>query len=210
MIKLHHLNNSRSQKTLWLLEELGLEYDLVCYQRDKETLRGPPAIKALHPLGKAPMLEDDGKIMSESGAIADYLLAKYGDGKLQPSPQSPEYMKYKEAMYFAISAGMNPIMVKIYCRSFGLSGSDMDKAGNAELETALNFIETLLADEKWLLGDEFTAADIQMSFIPELADVIGAFKGHDKIRAWQERLYARPAFQRSIAKGGVYDFAGFA
>jgi glutathione S-transferase len=207
MLTLHHLNNSRSQKILWLLEELELPYELVCYQRDPETLMGPPALKALHPLGKSPVLEEDGKLLSESGAIADYILNRYGNGLLAPDRAGPDYMRFVEAMYFAVSAGMNPIMIKVYARAFGLTGTPIDAAATGELETALSYIETLLGDSEWLMGDLFTAADIQMSFIPELASAISAFNGHAKIAAWQKRLYARPAFHRSIERGGTYDFA---
>lgn len=207
MLTLHHLNNSRSQKILWLLEELELPYELVCYQRDPQTLMGPPALKALHPLGKSPVLEEDGKLMSESGAITEYILARYGKGRLAPDPAGQDHMRFVECLYFAVSAGMNPIMIKVYARAFGLTGAPMDVAATEELETALSYIENLLGDGDWLMGDLFTAVDIQMSFIPELASAIGAFGGHPKIIAWQKRLYSRPAFHRSISRGGAYDFA---
>jgi glutathione S-transferase len=116
-------------------------------------------------------------------------------------------MRFVEALYFAVSAGMNPIMIKVYCRAFGLTDTPMDVAATAELETALSYIEKLLGDSTWLTGDMFTAADIQMSFIPELANAVGAFAGHANIAAWQNRLYARPAFHRSIERSGTYDFA---
>lgn len=207
MLTLHHLNNSRSQKILWLLEELELPYELVCYQRDPQTLMGPPALKALHPLGKSPVLEEGGKLLSESGAITEYILTRYSKGRLAPDPAGPDHMRFVECMYFAVSAGMNPIMIKVYARAFGLTGALMDVAATGELETALSYIEKLLGDSEWLMGDIFTAADIQMSFIPELASAISAFNGHAKIAAWQKRLYARPAFHRSIERGGTYDFA---
>jgi glutathione S-transferase len=207
MLTLHHLNNSRSQKILWLLEELDLPYELVRYQRDPLTLMGPPALKALHPLGKSPVLGDDGQLLSESGAITQYLLARYGQGRLAPDPAGPDHMRFVECQYFAVSAGMNPIMIKVYARAFGLIGTPIDIAATGELETALSYIETLLGDRTWLIGDAFTAVDIQMSFIPELARAIGAFDGHAKITSWLERLYARPAFHRSIERGGTYDFA---
>jgi glutathione S-transferase len=207
MLTLHHLNNSRSQKILWLLEELELSYKLVHYQRDPQTLMGPPELKALHLLGKSPVLEEDGKLLSESGAITEYLLARYGQGRLAPDPTGPEHMRFVEALYFAVSAGMNPIMIKVYARAFGLTGAPIDVAATSELQTALSYIESLMGVSQWLMGDTFTAADIQMSFIPELASEIGAFEGYAKIAAWQKRLYARPAFHRSIERGGVYDFA---
>ncbi len=207
MLTLHHLNNSRSQKILWLLEELELPYELVSYQRDAQTLMGPPALKALHPLGKSPVLEEDQKLLSESGAITEYLLSRYDNGRLAPDPAGPHYMRFVECMYFAVSAGMNPIMIKVYARAFGLTGAPIDVAATAELETALSYIEQLLGEGEWLMGDMFTAADIQMSFLPELATAIGAFEGRPIIAAWQKRLYTRPAFHRSIKRGGTYDFA---
>jgi glutathione S-transferase len=207
MITLHHLNNSRSQKIVWLLEELELPFELVSYQRDPVTLMGPPAIKALHPLGKSPVLDEDGCLVSESGAITQYLLSRYGEGRLAPDPAGPSQMRFLECLYFAVSAGMNPVMFKVYARAFNLVGEPIDRAASAELEQALGYIDTLLGDRTWLMGDLFTAADIQMSFIPELAKAVGAFSGHPTITAWQTRLYARPAFHRAIARGGAYDFA---
>ncbi len=206
MLTLHHLNNSRSQKILWLLEELEVPYQLVRYQRDPVTLMGPPALKALHHLGKSPVLDEDGHLLSESGAITQYLLSRYGQARLAPDPAGPDHMRFLECLYFAVSAGMNPVMFKVYARAFDLVGEPLDIAASAELENALAYIDTLLGDREWLMGDLFTAADIQMSFIPELANAVGAFSGHATIAAWQARLYARPAFHRSIARGGAYDF----
>jgi glutathione S-transferase len=207
MLTLHHLNNSRSQKIVWLLEELELPYEIVSHQRDLETLMGPPALKALHPIGKSPVLDDDGQLLSESGAITHYLLARYGKGRFAPDPHGPDQLRFLECLYFAVSGGMNPIMIKVYAKAFGLVGGAMDSAATAELERALDYIETLLGDHKWLMGDMFTAADIQMSFIPELACAVGAGGDHPLIEAWQRRLYARAGFQRSIARGGIYAFA---
>ena len=207
MLTLHHLNNSRSQKIVWLLEELELAYELVCYQRDPVTLMGPPALKALHPLGKSPVLDDAGQLLSESGAIVQYVLDRYAGGRLAPDPAGPDRMRFLECLYFAVSAGMNPIMMKVYARAFGLADTRLDSAASAELEVALAFIEHNLGQDSWLLGELFTTADIQMSFIPELARAVGAFAGHPRIEAWQARLYARPAFHRAIERGGTYDFA---
>lgn len=207
MLTLHHLNNSRSQKIVWLLEELELPYELVCYQRDPVTLMGPPALKALHPLGKSPVLDDSGCLIAESGAITQHLLSRYGEGRLAPDPTGPNQMRFLECLYFAVSAGMNPIMLKVYAQAFNLADEPIDRAASAELEQALAYIETLLGDGSWLMGDLFTAADIQMSFIPELANAVGVRSDRPAITAWQQRLYARPAFHRAIARGGVYDFA---
>ena len=207
MLTLHHLNNSRSQKIVWLLEELELPYELVCYQRDAETLRGPAALKAIHPLGKSPVLDDDGTLLSESGAIVQYILDRYAPGRLAPDPAGPDHLRFLELLYFAVSAGMNPIMMKVYARAFGLTDTPLNVAASAELGVALGFLEQNLERGPWLLGELFTAADIQASFIPELARAVGSFTGHPRIAAWQARLYARPAFHRAIASGGAYAFA---
>lgn len=207
MLTIHHLNDSRSQKIVWLLEELELPYAIVHHQRDPQTLMGPPELKALHPLGKSPVLDDDGALLSESGAITQYLLTRYGGGRLAPDPAGLGQLRFLECLYFAVSAGMNPIMIKVYARAFGLADSPLDAAASDELERALCYIETLLGDRDWLIGDEFTAADIQMSFIPELAREVGAGGDHPVIDAWQRRLYARPGFHRAIARGGAYSFA---
>ena len=207
MLTIHHLNDSRSQKIVWLLEELALPFEIVAYQRDAVTLMGPPTLKALHPLGKAPVLDDDGQLLSESGAITQYLLTRYGEGRLAPDPAGPAYLRFLECLYFAVSAGMNPIMIKVYARAFGLTGEPLDRAASAELACALDYIERLLGDGPWLMGELFTAADIQMSFIPELARAVDALGERPIIEAWQRRLYARPGFHRAIAKGGPYSFA---
>jgi glutathione S-transferase len=207
MLTVHHLNDSRSQKIVWLFEELELPYEIVQYQREPVTLMGPPALKALHPLGKSPVLDDDGQLLSESGAISQYILTRYGSGRLAPDPAGPDQMRFLECLYFAVSAGMNPIMLKVFARSFGLTDSPLDSAATEELERALAYIEALLGDGDWLIGDLFTVADIQMSFIPELARAVGAAGDHPAIEAWQNRLYARPGFHRAIARGGHYSFA---
>jgi glutathione S-transferase len=205
MLRLHHLNNSRSQKTLWLLEELELPYEIVAYQRDPATMMGPPAIKALHPMGKSPVLEDDGRLLFESGAICDYLLTRYGEGRLMPDRQGPDYLSYVELLYFAVSAGMNPIMQMMHARARG--HAEGDDYIVAELARVLGYIESKLDPGSWLIGEAFTAADIQLSFVAELANYLGPISDHPRIIDWLERLTARPAFQRSIARGGDYAFA---
>jgi glutathione S-transferase len=207
MLTVHHLNDSRSQKVIWLLEELGLSYDIVHYERDAVTQMGPPALKALHPLGKSPVLEDHGALLTESGAITAYILAHYGNGRLAPDPAGPNFMPFTEYLYFAVSAGMNPVMIKVYARAFGLGGGPMDTAADAELARALAYIESKMDNGSWLLGDLFTAADIQLSFVPELARALGSIDAYPKVKAWLDRLYERPAFKASILRGGPYKYA---
>jgi glutathione S-transferase len=205
MLRVHHLNNSRSQKTLWLLEELELPYEIVPYSRDAKTMMGPPAIKALHPMGKSPVLEEDGHLLFESGAICDYILTRYGEGRLMPDRQSADYMAYVELLYFAVAAGMNPIMLTLHGRSRG--HGEGDEYLTAEMGRVMTYIETKLEPGPWLLGELFTAADIQLSFVAELANYLGPITDYPLVVAWLKRLTARPAFQRSIAKGGEYGFA---
>jgi glutathione S-transferase len=205
MLRLHHLNNSRSQKSLWLLEELELPYEIVPYQRDPATMMGPPAIKALHPMGKSPVLEEDGRLLFESGAICDYILTRYGEGRLMPDRESADYLPYIELLYFAVASGMNPIMQLMHARARG--DTQVDGYVSAELARALGYIESKLEKGPWLLGGTFTAADIQLSFVAELANYIGLITDYPRVIDWLKRLTARPAFQRSIAKGGDYGFA---
>lgn len=204
MLRVHHLNNSRSQKTLWLMEELELPYEIVSYQREP-SMMGPPAIKALHPMGKSPVLEEDGHLLFESGAIADYVLTRHGNGRLMPDRYGPDYMRYIELLYFAVAAGMNPIMMAMHARARG--HTEGDAYANAELARVLAYIESKLEPGPWLLGDTFTAADIQLSFVAELAGYIGSIADYPRITDWLERCTTRPGFQRTLSKGGAYDFA---
>lgn len=205
MLRLHHLNNSRSQKTLWLLEELELPYEIIAYQRDPATMMGPPTIKALHPMGKSPVLEDDGRLLFESGAICEYLLTRYGEGRLMPDRQEPDYLPYVELLYFAVSTGMNPIMQMMHAYAQGKA--EQDSYASAELGRVLGYIESKLGDGPFLLGDNFTAADVQVSFVAEMANFLGRLTGCPFTEDWLRRLTARPAFQRAIARGGEYAFA---
>ncbi|OYY72855.1 glutathione S-transferase family protein [Sphingomonas sp. 28-63-12] len=210
VLTVHHLNDSRSQKIVWLLEELELPFEIVHYRRDPVTLMGPSALKALHPLGKSPVLDENGHLLCESGAIVDYVLARYGKGRLAPDPAGPDHQRFVECLYSAVSAATNPIMIKVYARAFGLSGGPMDQSADAELARVLHYIEDGLGAGPWLLGAQFTAADIQLSFIPELARTLGSIAGYPGLESWLDRLYTRPGFKRSILRGGTYQFAGAA
>lgn len=205
MLKLHHLNDSRSQKTLWLLEELGVPYELQTYQRGPDR-RAPAEFKALHPVASAPLLEVDGARYPESGAIAEYLLGRYGEGRFSPAADSEAYPDYQYWMHFGIAAGMQPIMYKVRAPSHGLTGTSYDKAADADLSRVIDYLETVLSGRPYLLGEAFSAADIQVSFVPELANALGLLGPQPAIRAWLARLYARPAFERSLRVGGAYGF----
>ena len=208
MLRVHHLNDSRAQKTIWLLEELGITYELVSYLRHPTTLMAPPSLKAVHPVGKSPMIEDDGRIVIESGAITEYVVERHGGRRLAPAVGTQAHERYRQWLYYAVSSGMNPIMIKVYARAFGLGGSTIDRAADAEMAQVLSYIDASLASGPYLLGDDFTAADIQMSFIPENAQTLVPIDGYTHIVAWLRRLHQRPAFQRTIERGGDYSLAG--
>lgn len=210
MLKVHHLNDSRSQKVVWLLEELGVDYEMVPHQRHPETLMGPAELKAAHPIGKAPALEAEGRVIVESGAIGDYILRRYGNGALMPAADSADLLNYLEWCYYAVSIGTNPIMMKVYVRAFDLYDTALNAAAEAEFELVLAYLDKALAGKTWLLGDLFTAADIQVSFVAELARSFGPIDRYPNIEAWLGRLHARPAFIRSISQGVSYRFANAA
>lgn len=206
-MRLHHLNDSRSQKVVWMLEELGCPYEMVRHQRHPETMMGPPELKAAHPIGKAPILEAEGRAIVESGAIFDYILRRHGEGRLMPDPTGPLLLPYLEWMYFAVSIGATPIMLKVYARWTGEQAKALDEAADREFALALGYLEAALDGHEWLVGDGFTAADIQVSFVAELARSLGALASYPNIDRWLARLHARPGFRASIAKGGDYIFA---
>ncbi len=206
--RVHHLNDSRSQKTVWLLEELGCPFEIEPHLRDPATLRGPAALKAAHPIGKAPVLEAEGRSIVESGAIADYLLARYDDGRLVPDREGPEYLQFLEWMHFAVSIGSTPVMFLAWGKAFKLDDTPFMKAAKAEMDHVLNYVEAGLAPGPYLMGERFTAADIQVSFVAELGREFHALDAYPRVRAWLALLYERPAYQRAIAAPVEYRFGG--
>lgn len=207
MLKLHHLNDSRSFRVFWLLEELGLPFEWVPHQRHPETRMGPPALKAAHPIGKAPALETEHGTIVESGAIIDFILRRHGGGGLAPADDSPDLARYLEWMNIAVSIGTTPIMLKVYGLAAGLAGTEFDQRADAEFAAVLDYIEQALDGHDFLVGDALSAADIQVSFIAELARALIGIDGYPNMAAWLQRLHARPAFRAAIAKGGDYAFA---
>ncbi len=207
MLRIHHLNDSRSQKSVWLLEELGVEYQLVPHQR-LLSLKGPPALKAAHPLGRAPVLEIDGTAIVESGAIADFLLRRFDDGVMMPASDSPQLPRFLEWMHFAVSIGSTPVMFLAWGRAFGLEDTAFGTAAKAEMDQILAYIEAGLAGGPYLMGDAFSAADIQVSFVAELGREFHAIDEFPAVRAWLARLWQRPAYKRAIAPPVGYAFGG--
>jgi glutathione S-transferase len=204
MIIVHHLNNSRSQKILWLLEELGADYDVRYYQRHPVTQSAPPEMKALHPMGRSPMIEVDGRIMIETGAIIDYILRKHGNGRLQPAVDTPEYDEFMQWMHYSEGSGMLPLLMKIYVTMNGPRGGALDAVADQDIDRHLSYLEGAMAGREFLVGGRFTAADIHTSFLGEVAQSFVSLDRYPNVAGWLDRLHARPAFMRAIKRGGPY------
>ncbi|KQX88922.1 glutathione S-transferase family protein [Variovorax sp. Root473] len=221
MLTVHHLNNSRSQRVLWLLEELDLPYEIVHYQRDPKTMLAPASLKAVHPLGKSPVVTtDDGATLAESGAIIESLIERYGQGRLAPAPGSPEALRYRYWLHFAEGTAMSPLLLKLVFDRIETSkmpffAKPVAKAIAAKAKSAfinpniashLNFMEAELGKSEWFAGDAFTGADIQMSFPVEASQARGGLDAkRPKLMAYLERIHARPAYQRALQRGGPYE-----
>ncbi|MFS2160761.1 glutathione S-transferase family protein [Pseudomonas sp. Pseusp122] len=207
MIIVHHLNNSRSQRVLWLLEELGLPYEIKRYERDPQTNLAPPELKAITPLGKSPVIQDGPHTLLESGAILDYLIRRHGEGRLQPDPTTATYDEYVQWLHFAEGSAMLPLMLNLYVSRLGEAGAPLKPRIDAEVANYLGYLDSALGLSPYLLGDEFTAADIQMSFIGEIAKAFGKLASYPNVAAWVARFQARPAYKQAIERGGEYSFA---
>jgi glutathione S-transferase len=222
MLIVHHLNNSRSQRILWLLEELGVPYETKLYARDARTLLAPPELRAVHPLGKSPVISDDGTIVAESGAIIEYLVERYGNGRLIPPPRSPERLRYTYWLHFAEGSAMTPLLLKLVFTRIetapmpffakpivrALTGKVQATYIDPNLARHLDFMQAQLAMNGWFAGAEFSAADIQMSFPVELSRARGGLdEKYPRLLQFLERIHARPAYQRALAAGGAYAYA---
>ena len=207
MLIVHHLNNSRSQRILWLLEELGLDYEVKRYERDLSTMLAPAALKEVHPLGKSPVITDEGQTLAESGAITDYLVERYGDGKLAPPSGTPEKLRYDYWLHYSEGSVMPLLVMKLVLDNFGLGDSDAStQFAIPQIKLHFDYLESELSKNTWFVGEEFTAADIQMSFPVELVEAqAGLDTSHPKLKAFLERIHTRPAYQRALERGGKYE-----
>jgi glutathione S-transferase len=205
VIVVHHLNESRSQRILWLLEELGAAYEIRHHARDAATRLAPPALQTVHPLGKSPVIEDGGHTIIESGAIVDYLLRKHGGGALRPAQESHEFEAYQQWLHYAEGSAMLPLMLKLYVGRLGDAGAPLNPRINSELANHLGFVDRSLQGRQWLLGDQLTGADIQMSFVGEAARGLRA--QYPAMDAWVKRFQQRPAYRRALERGGPYSMA---
>ncbi len=207
MIILHHLNNSRSQRILWLLEELKAPYEIKPYQRDAVTNLAPPELKAAHPLGKSPVISDGDIVIAESGAIVDYIVRKHGQGRLAPAAGTREHEAYLEWLHYAEGSAMLPLMINLYVMRLGEAGAPLKDRIDSEIDNNLAYIEGALAGRDYILAEGFTGADVQLSFVGEVARAFGKLAAYPNIAAWVARLHDRPAFKASIDKGGAYNLA---
>lgn len=221
MIVVHHLNNSRSQRVLWLLEELDVPYEVKRYERDAKTMLAPPELRAVHPLGKSPVITDGGRTIAETGAIIEYLVGVYGGGRLVPKPGSDDHLRYTYWLHFAEGSAMPPLVmtlvfgalssrVPFFIRPVAKLVSDNVQKGflRPNIDAQLALLEAELSHSAWFAGDDFTAADVMMSFPIETGATRGDGLGdRPKLKAWLMRIHARPAYQAALNRGGAYAYA---
>jgi glutathione S-transferase len=207
MLIVHHLNDSRSQRILWLLEELSVPYEIQRYQRDAQTRLAPPELKAIHPLGKSPVISDNGRVIIESGAIIDYIIRHHGGGRLQPDPSSPAYDDYVQWLHFAEGSAMLPMLLKLYVSRLGEAGAPLSPRIESEIANHLGYMNSMLAGRDYLLGNDLTGADIQLSFVGEIAAGRANRAAYPNVEAWVKRFQARPAYQAALTRGGPYSYA---
>lgn len=207
MIVVHHLNNSRSQRILWMLEELGLPYEIRRYQRDAKTMLAPPELRRVHPLGKSPVIEDDGLVIAETGAIVEYLVEK-ADGRLGAPAHRDAALRYRFWLHYAEGSLMPPLLVKLVVGRIPLLGKKIAARIQPMIDRHLDYVESELAQRPWFAGDEMTGADIMMSFPLEAArSRAGLDTSRPATIAWLDKVHARPAYQAALAKGGEYAYA---
>ncbi|MFK7966220.1 MAG: glutathione S-transferase family protein [Burkholderiaceae bacterium] len=207
MLVVHHLNDSRSQRVLWLLEELALPYGIKSYQRNAETRLAPPELEAVHPLGKSPVLTDGKKTIIESAAIIDYIIRRHGGGRLQPDTASADYDEYQQWLHYAEGSAMLPLMLKLYTSRLGEAAAPLEPRISSEINNHLGFLNQALTGKDWFVGNTFSGADVQMSFVGEVARIYGVLGKLPALSDWVERFQARPAYKKALEKGGEYRFA---
>lgn len=219
MITVHHLNNSRSQRILWLLEELGLEYDIKYYERDPKTMLAPASLRQVHPLGKSPVITDGTLTLAESGAILEYLVEQYGEGRLAPPPGTPERLRYRYWLHYAEGSAMPPLLLKLvfdrieqqpmpfFAKPIAHKITSRTKEAfiMPQITQHLDYLESELEKTPWFAGNEFTAADIQMSFPLEVAVArAGLNDSRPRLIEFGDRIRSRPAYQKALKRGGTY------
>ena len=220
MIVVHHLNNSRSQRVLWLLDELGVPYEIKRYERDKKTMLAPPELRNVHPLGKSPVVTDGDLTLAESGAIIEYLVERYGEGCFAPARELPTYLRYRYWLHYAEGSLMSPLLLKLVFDKIetspmpffvkpiakAISGKAKSSFIMPQLNTHLDYLEAELGKGTWFVGDDFTAADVHLSFPIEAAAARGGLDAsRPRLTDYLQRIHARPAYQRAVERGGEYE-----
>jgi glutathione S-transferase len=214
MITVHHLEKSRSHRVLWALEELGMPYTLESYKRDSKTMLAPPELRRVHPLGKSPVVTDEGQTLAESGAILEYLVETYGAGKLAPKSDE-DRIKYRFFLHYAEGSVMPPLLLKLVFETLkrkapwpvrplakAMANQVLGQFVHPQMKTHFEFIEAALEKSTWFAGEELTAADIQMSFPLQAFAARGDMSNKPRIRAFIDRMEARPAWKRAVERGG--------
>ena len=220
MIIVHHLNNSRSQRVLWLLEELGVPYEVKRYERDATTMLAPPELKAIHPLGKSPVITDGDKTVAETGAIVEYLIETYGQGRLIPAAGTAERLRYTYWLHYAEGSAMTPLLLKLVFTALparapgllkGLIRAVANKAQSSfidpQLKSHVDYWDAELGKSAWFAGQHFTAADIMMSFPLEAGAARAGAASRPRVKTFLEAIHARPAYRAALKHGGPYDYA---
>jgi glutathione S-transferase len=204
MIVVHHLNDSRSQRILWLLEELELPYEIRNYQRDPQSRYAPASLMAVHPLGKSPLITDGGLTVHESGAITDYVIRRYGGGRLQPAPGSDAHEVYLQWLHYAEGSAMPQLLLDLNLSRLNGAGAPLQPRVDGEVAKHLGYMNHTLATGPWVMGDEFTGADVLLSFVGQFAATRKRLGPYAHVMAWIKRFQARPAYARALEKGGSY------
>ena len=207
MLTVHHLNNSRSQRILWLLEELEVPYQIKAYTRDTVTNLAPPELKAVHPLGKSPVIEDDGRIVTESGAITDYIIRRHGGGRLAPTPGTDAHETYLEWLHFAEGSAMTPFLLALYTGRLGEAAAPLQPRIQEQIGAHVAYFAQQLGSNDWLVENKLSGADVMMSFVAEIANAQGLGKHFPNVPDYVKRLQSRPAWIAAAARTEPYNFA---
>ena len=203
MIEVHHLNASRSRRITWLLEELGVDYKLVSYKRDATTNLAPPELKAIHPLGKSPLIRDNGEVIFESGAIIEYLVRKYGNGKFAPPMGTRDYDRYIQFLHYGEGSAMLPLMMRLYVGRLGDAGVPLMPRIESETDNHLGFLNNELAKGDFIVGSSLTGADVQLSFVAQVGVMFLGKEKFPNLTKYVDRIEARPAYKKAIEKAGA-------
>ena len=203
MIEVHHLTESRSRRITWMLEELAQPYEVITYHRNPETRLAPPELQAIHPLGKAPVLRDGSEVLIESGAIIDYLIRTYGQGRFAPAADAPEYNRYVQLMHYAEGSAMLPLLLKLYVSRLGDAGAPLHPRIEGEIANHLGYLNAELEGRDFFVGNALTGADVQLSFVAQVAMRNGGDKAFPHLARFVQSIEARPAYQRAIERSGA-------